>query len=486
MLRPTPGNFPKNEALKTAHNNLLSYTALNHRNYEVAKHHYLIGQYLMAVEHGLINRLMIFMPPRAGKTMLASENFPAWFMGRNPSAEVMATTYAQDRADDIGRKVRNQMLSEIHTSVFPMASLSQDSKAVSKFSTVAGGSYYAIGRGGPATGRGAHLLLVDDIVKGQKEADSALEQKNTINWFESDIYTRLMDVNAIIIIMTRWNYNDLAGYLLDKNPSGWKVLSLPAIANSNNDPIGRKIGQALWPERYPIERLLEIKSTLSSRAWSALYQQEPIPEEGGLVDLSWFKKRYSQTELRNLFSNTKSKAKTTKRFRHITISVDTALKEQEVNDPSAFTVWGTTFENKHYLIDCFADQLGFPALEKKTRQLHKTYRGFGCPLNLLIEDKGSGTSLVQILKADPKDPIHAIAIKPEGNKVLRLSEVTHIMEALRVVFPEQAIWLSDVETQLSRFPYYSFDDIVDSISQFLKWAEKPRFFKTINKHLFAK
>lgn len=439
----------------------------------------------MAVEQGLIDRLMIFMPPRAGKTMLASENFPAWFFGRNPTAEIMATTYSQERADDIGRKVRNQMLSSAHTAVFPMSELSQDSKSVSKFTTISGGAYYAIGRGGAATGRGAHLLLVDDIVKGTEQADSVLEQKKTINWFTNDIYTRLMDVNAVIIIMTRWHYNDLAGYLLEgRNNERWKILSLPAIANTNNDPLGRKIGDALWPNRYPISRLNEIKETLPSRAWSALYQQEPIPEEGGLVDLKWFK-RYSFVELQNILSNTKARVKTDKRFKNITISVDTALKEKEVNDPSAFTVWGTTFNNEYYLIECLNDQLGFPKLQSTTTNLFFKYLKYGCPVNLIIEDKGSGTSLCQVLKVGER-PIHAIPIKPEGNKVLRLSEVTHIIEPGRVHLPENAFWLSDVETQLSRFPYYTNDDIVDSISQFLKWADKPRFFKNKNKNIFAK
>lgn len=267
---PTPEDF--------AFSRLLSYCAYQWPQYQIGQHHRTIAEHLEKVESGQIKRLMITMPPRHGKSMLASEYFPAWYLGRNPSHYVIAASYSQDLADDFGRKVRNQLAGNDFRSVFPGVELSQDSTSSKRFGTTDNGSYFAVGVGGPVTGRGAHLLLIDDPVKNREDADSEVKRKAAKDWYTSTAYTRLMPGGRIVVIQTRWHEDDLSGWLLsEQEHEGWVVINLPAI----------KDDQALWPEQYPLERLLEIRKTIGNRDWSALYQQEPAPETGDYFRREW-------------------------------------------------------------------------------------------------------------------------------------------------------------------------------------------------------
>lgn len=220
--------------------------------------------------------------------MLASEFFPAWYLGRNPEHYVIASTYAQELADDFGRKVKGQIEDEAFGRIFPGVRLAEDSKSVKRFHLEGGteigtaqrGAYYAVGIGGPLTGRGAHLLLIDDPVKNREEADSEIVRKRVKEWFTSTAYTRLMPGARIVVIQTRWHEDDLSGWLLsEQKQEGWEVLDLPALDGD----------KALWPEQYDREALLRIKAAVGPRDWSALYQQRPSPEEGTYFQRAWFK-----------------------------------------------------------------------------------------------------------------------------------------------------------------------------------------------------
>lgn len=279
---------------------LLSYAAYQWPGYNAARHHRLIASKLEAVERGEIKRLMIFMPPRHGKSMLASEFFPAWYLGRNPSNYVIAATYAQDLADDFGRKVRNQIKDETFAGIFPGIALREDSSAVRRFhiaqpvdalQTSQAGAYFAVGIGGPLTGRGAHLLLIDDPVKNREEAESKVIRDRTQNWYTSTAYTRLMPGGAIIVIQTRWHESDLGGWLLEEHKhENWEVLDLPAID---------KDGKALWPEQYDVKALEGIRLAIAPRDWSALYQQRPTPETGEFFKAEWLKPYKGKGPLRS-------------------------------------------------------------------------------------------------------------------------------------------------------------------------------------------
>lgn len=271
-----------------AFSRLISYAAYQWPGYRDARHHRLIARKLEAVERGEIKRLMIFMPPRHGKSMLASEFFPAWYLGRNPEHYVIAATYAQELADDFGRKVKGQIEDPTYGAIFPGVKLAEDSQSVKRFHLEGGteigtaqrGAYYAVGVGGALTGRGAHLLLIDDPVKNREEADSEIVRKRIKDWFTSTAYTRLMPGGRIVIIQTRWHEDDLSGWLLEEHKhEGWEVLDLPALDGD----------KPLWPEQYDRESLLRIKAAVGPRDWSALYQQRPSPDEGTYFQKGWFK-----------------------------------------------------------------------------------------------------------------------------------------------------------------------------------------------------
>ena len=341
-----------------AFSKLLSYVKMQWASYVIGKHHALIASYLEAVEDGRINRLMICMPPRNGKTLLTSEFFSAWYMGRNPSDQIIFCTYSQERATDVGKKVRNQLIDPLFNRIFPDCSISQDSKSVSKVGTNAGGSFFAVGIGGALTGRGANLMILDDVIKGPEEADSEIFRAKMKDWYESIIYTRLMPKSAIIIINTRWHLDDLSGWQLREHADeGWVVLSLPAIAINDEDILGRKAGDPLWPEAFSLERLLKIKKAIGTRAWNCLYQQNPIGKEGSIVKYEWL--RYYD--------------KLPKKFKRIVQSWDTAFKPQQINDPSVCITFGET-KTDYYVLDVFSKRMKYPDLKRAViRQYNKSF-----------------------------------------------------------------------------------------------------------------
>ena len=275
-----------------ARESLAAYAIAHDARYQVAWHHRLIARALERVERGECQRLIINMPPRHGKSRLASQFFPAWYLGRNPRNYIITASYSKELAEDMGQAVRDLSNDPMHRAIFPGTSLRQDSKARSRFMTSERGVYFGTGIGGPTTGKGAHLLLIDDPIKSRAEADSEAKRRAVKRWYASDAYTRLMPGGAIVVIQTRWHEDDLAGWLLKEHAhEGWEVLSLPAIAEE--DEPRRLAGEALWPEAYPLERLERIKAALvaeeGERSWLALYQQRPRAIEGAMFKRPWFR-----------------------------------------------------------------------------------------------------------------------------------------------------------------------------------------------------
>lgn len=448
-LPPTPEDF--------AFSRLIAYAAYQWPGYKASRHHRLIARHLEAIERGEITRLMIFMPPRAGKSMLVSEFFPAWYLGRNPSHYLIAATYAQELADDFGRKVRNQIADPSFQAVFPGCTLKGDSQAAKRFhvtQSVAGeavateldGAYFATGIGGPMSGRGSHLLLIDDAVKNREDAESAAIRQRNKDWYTSTAYTRLMPGGKIVVVMTRWHTDDLAGWLLETNPhENWTVLCLPAIAEVE-DAIGRKPGEALWPEAFPLETLEKIRSSIGSRDWTALYQQRPAPAEGGMCKINWFKRYAAPLDA----------------YDQVVQSWDTASKPGELNDPSCCTTWGVKTDG-YDLLQVMVRRLEYPELKSLVT---KQAEDFGANA-VLIEDKSSGMALLQDLRRETKLPL--IGISPDKDKITRFAAVSAMIEAGKVSLPTQAAWLTDYEMELMTFPNSAHDDRVDSTSQFLNW-----------------
>jgi predicted phage terminase large subunit-like protein len=263
---------------------LIDFAQYTFPQYEPAEHHRLIAEKLEAIERGEIQRLMIFMPPRHGKSELATKRFPAWFLGRNPHRQIIQASYNGDLATDFGRQVRNIFQEHRFRNVFGAVDLAQDSKAANRWNTNKGGAYVAAGVGTAVTGRGADILIIDDPLKDREEAESETRRETVWNWYTSTAYTRLQGMRAEILVQTRWHEDDLAGRLLEAEAKGgkkWEKLILPAIMSD---------GGALWPDQFPINVLHEIKQTIGPRDWSALYQQEPSPDEGTFFKREWFER----------------------------------------------------------------------------------------------------------------------------------------------------------------------------------------------------
>lgn len=451
-----------------------SYVAMQYPHYEFAPHNRMIADALMAVEAGDIRRLIVSMPPRHGKTMQISEFFPAWYMGRNPDRQVIATTYSFDRANDVGRKVRNQLIDPLHQTIFPDCHISPDSRGANKLATLEGGNYFSVGVGGATVGRGAHLFIVDDPIKGRADANSEHSRRYLLDWYRGVAYTRLMPGNAIIVVMTRWHFYDLVGYLINESATRWEVLELPAVCVDENDPLGREPGEALWPSRYPVETLDEIQQEVGTVEWNAQYQQRPLPAEGGMVELGWFR-RYDSLKWLAVETAIRMGGHPLIPFgiKQIVMSLDTAFKESQLNDPSSITVWGVA-RNRNYLINCINKRLKYPDLKKLVVETYGHYRAMGLgPVPMLIEDKASGQSLIQDLRAETQIPVHPVKVTTD--KRTRMSTASPLIEAGKVSLPDRAPWLVRYETQIAQFPFGKQDDDVDSTSQFLNWVGKPRF-----------
>jgi predicted phage terminase large subunit-like protein len=269
----------------------VAFTRVMKSDYRPAGLHWAIGDALLGVEREQVSRLMIFIPPQHGKSALASVHFPAWYLGRHPERRIIAASYGADLVADWGRQARNIVASPEYRAIFPDAVLDPNSQASNNWNILGGdGGYICAGVGGPITGRGAHCLLIDDPVKNAEEAESQVAREAVWQWYQTVAYPRRRPPGAIVLIMTRWHEDDLAGRLLKAQKEGgekWTVLALPAIAEAN-DPLGRTPGAPLWPERYDLEWLAATRETIGPRAWASLYQQQPRPQEGNMFDRRWF------------------------------------------------------------------------------------------------------------------------------------------------------------------------------------------------------
>jgi len=438
------------ESKEKARTSLVGYAKFQMDNYLSPPHIKLLASKLEAVERGDIRRLAIFMPPRHGKSILTSEFFPAWYMGRNPDKYIICSTYAQDLADDFGRKVRNQLQDKRYTDIFPDAELSTDSSSMRRFNTTKGGVYYAVGAGSAITGRGAHLLLIDDPIKGREEADSAAMRKNLLDWYRATAYTRLMPNGSVVLIQTRWHEDDLAGWILkETGHEGWDVIEFPAILNERAATmLDLKEGDPLWEESYPLPRLEEIKKTIGTREWSSLYAQKPSVEEGNIIKRWWWKNwtRENPPEMD-----------------YILQSWDTAYTVTETSDYSACTTWGVFSGEGGYnlfLIDSFREKLTFPELKSQAVHLYNELQ----PDLVLVEAKASGWSLVQELM---RTGIPITPFNPKKmDKLARVHSVAPLFEGGRIWFPDTDA-SADVMNQFAMFPNTKHDDLVDSTTQAL-------------------
>lgn len=383
---------------------------------------------------------MIFMPPRHGKSQLASRAFPAWYLGRNPTKQVIAASYNSDLAMDFGRDVRNLVSNPDFGAVFGGVALREDSRAANRMNTAQGGAYVAAGVGTAVTGRGAHVLLIDDPLKDREEADSERRRQIIDDWYRSTAYTRLMPGGAVILIQTRWHEDDLAGRLLERegrveDGGQWAVIELPAI----NDA-----GAALWPAWYDVPALERIKGTIGPREWSALYQQKPQPDEGTYFQRDWFK-RWTNLPIVHKYGTS-----------------DYATKDGS-GDYTVHHIWGVDAQGDLYLIDRWRGQTTSDVwIERQCDliELHRPLAWFGeaGPIYRAVEPAlqrrmRERKTLVRM------ETLASISDKPTSARGFQSRAATG-----RVHLPDTAEGEAVLD-ELLRFPAGKYDDEVDACSK---------------------
>lgn len=424
---------------------------------------FIMGQYIdllaAALEKcrtGQTKRLIVNLPPRTLKSHAASVAFPAWLLGHNPAKQIICASYGQDLADKHARDCRTIMGSSFYKDTFSRTRLSADKSSVNDFMTTAQGFRMSTSVGGVLTGRGADMLILDDILKPD-DALSETRRRAANDWFFNTLLSRLnsKEDGVIIIVMQRLHQEDLVGEVMERER--WEVLSLPAIAIEDEwipfeGPLGhgvfdRTSGQALHPERDSVETYQKIRASIGEYNFQSQYQQNPMPLEGGLIKREWLQ-YYSLAAMPE--------------FRMIIQSWDTASKAGELNDYSACTTWGLC-DGKFYLLHVYRMRLNFPMLKRAAKELFERFD----PRKLVIEDKASGTALIQELKAEGIYGVELYQPGPGSDKFMRLAGQAIKFEDGRVRLPEEAPWLDEYVRELTGFPGSKFDDQVDSTTQAL-------------------
>ena len=399
-----------------------------------------------------MTRLIVEMPPRHGKSELISHYAPPWFIGRFGWPVILAS-YEAEFASSWGGKSRN-VIKDHGRAVFGVGL--GDKEAANWWSCTNGGEMMTAGVGGAITGKGGRLIIIDDPVKNAEEAQSETYRQRQKDWWDSTARTRLEPDGAIIVMQTRWHEDDLAGYVRTK-PEGWKVISLPALADAK-DPLGREPGAALFPERYDRDALLNIKANTSSYWWSALYQQSPHADEGAI-----FKREYWQ------------RYKTLPSPMRGCITVDTAGWEKEKSkgdsDFGVIAVWMTDGV-RFYCAHVSRGRWEFPDFTRRVKDIRAKYN-----VPVVVEETPWARPLIQALK---QEVAGVIAWQIEGrSKENRAREVQHYAEGMNLYLPEDAPWVGDFIEEHAAFPTGAHDDQVDTTTMALLYLGKSVPYKPV-------
>jgi predicted phage terminase large subunit-like protein len=417
----------------------------------------LIAARLGDVASGCTRNLVITMPPRHLKSLCVSTALPAFFLGHNPGLEVMVVSYGQDLARKFAEDTRSVMSSVFYRRIFEtrLVAARQSAQALR---TIAGGIRRATSIEGAATGVGADLLIFDDPQKPGETLSEAI-RKSTNSAYETTFLSRRNDPSTCrtVIVMQRLHEDDFVGHVLSLG-GDWEVLNLPAIAEADEtyryetflgpQIYHRREGEALHPGRVPIEELERIRQRMGEAAFASQYQQRPAPAGGGLVKAEWFK-TYRDADLPSEWDK-------------VVQSWDTANTTAEWSDYSVCTTWGVK-DKRIYLLHVFRDRLIYPDLKPAIVRLARQH---GATI-VLIEDRASGTQLIQDLKRDNFSPLRAC--KPEKDKEIRMASQTAPIENGLVHLPAEAHWRAEYLHELVVFPNGRYDDQVDSTSQALNW-----------------
>lgn len=425
------------------------YVQLTHAGrWKRARHLDLVCRELENIMAGTTKRLMIFMPPRHGKSMTVTETFPSYFLGRFPEKRVIEISYSGELAQQFGKRNRDKV--EEFGGVLFGHNISQVQATKTNWNMDNGiGGMISVGIGGSITGYGADLLIVDDPIKNRAEAESQTYRDKLYDEYQSTVSTRLHAGASVIIILTRWHEDDLAARLL--NPEygkveDWKILSLPAICDDPAmDMLGRKDGEALWPDGGYDEKWAAVqKETVGTYAWSSLYMQRPTPSSGGMFKRVWW--NYWKTLPSDLSDFVQS--------------WDCTFKDKDTSDYVVGQVWGRKGPNR-YLVDQVRGRMTFTETLEAMRQL--SYK-WPQAIRKLVEDKANGTAVMDVLRRELPG---LIPVEPYGGKIARAHATTAVAEAGNVFIPDPSIapWTMDFVEEMAAFPSGAHDDQVDCYSQ---------------------
>ena len=413
-------------------------------------------------------RLMLFMPPRHGKSTLASVAFPAWHLGRHPNHEFISCSYSGSLAMSFSRKVRQLLREPVYKNVFEKSRLDKDSQSIESWQTTQGGGYVAAGVGGGITGKGANVLVIDDPVKNREDAESDNNREATWDWYTSTAYTRLSPGGGILVILTRWHDDDLAGRLLKQAEDGadqWEVIRYPAIAEIDEN--FRKQGESLHPERYNVDALEQIRKAIGPRDWSALYQQNPVSDEGDYFSRDMIR-YYEYDEIDTAELN-------------YYCAWDLAIGQRDRNDYSVGIVVGIDEYDHLYVVDVVRGKYDGFELVEQILDLYETWRpgivgierghiemALGPFLQKRTRERGLSEAYFKDLKVGRRD------------KEARARAIQGRMQQGMVYFPKDAVWTGTMVAELLRFPNGAHDDQVDALAwiglmmtEFATFYERP-------------
>lgn len=454
-------------AVRAAHDDLIEFCRLmfpdpddpddtSKSRYDAQLHHRTIAAALQEVEAGRILRLIITLPPGSGKSEIASKKFIPWVMGRNPYNNFIFATYNDTFAEDFGRSVRTTMKESVFSQVFPDCHLRPGSAAASRLETMEGGISVFVGAEGSITGRRAHIALIDDPIKDDIQASSKTERDKQWTWFTKVLLTRLYNFTSrIIIIQTRWHEDDLIGRLTDPTndfysedeAAKWKILALPALAEKD-DPMGREIGESIWPERFPKEYLEGIRN-IDPKGFSALFQCRPSPEDG-----EFFRKQFISTyQLNELPKNLRNysasdHAVSLEQNRDLTCLIHAGVDESD-------TLW------------IYPDLFWKQADTLEVTEAMLTAMAFHHPLFWWAESGHISKSIGPFLRkrmAEDRTYCAILEMTPAKDKRTRAQSIHARMAMGKVKFPAFAPWWGDAMQQLLKFPAVAHDDFVDALS----------------------
>jgi len=443
----------KRASLVAANHSMLGFANAVYPGFKTGPHHKKLAKIFTDVIEGRKKRVIINIAPRMGKSEFSSYLFPAYFLGKYPNKKIIMGTHTAGLSEDFGRRIRNLIDTEEYHEVFPSTMVADDQKAAGKWSTSAGGQYYAAGVGGALAGRGADLFVIDDPHSEQDvKSNSRLAFDTAWSWFQTGPLQRLMPGGAIIIIMTRWSLLDLTGRLIDyqiKNPEAvpWEIVELPAILNENTDD-----EKSLWPDQWPLEQLKATKASLDPQYWNAQYMQQPTSENSALVSRKMWR----------IWDQDEPPA-----CDYIIQSWDTAFETKNKSDYSACTTWGVFYNEEEgnspqvILLDAFKDRMAFPELKQVAYKHYMEWE----PDAFVVEKKAAGAPLIQELRAI------GIAVQEftpsRGNdKMVRLNAVADLFSSGKIWAPDTR-WAREVIEEIAAFPVGEHDDYVDTTTQAL-------------------